>query len=84
MNKALAALEAALTNAIQTKLGAPMKLQRYSQDGAIGGVCLGMSEYFGVDLAIMRIMWLLFLLFGPGFWVYLVCWICMPDALRRN
>jgi phage shock protein PspC (stress-responsive transcriptional regulator) len=55
-------------------------LRRCGQDGVIGGVCLGMSRYFGVDLAIVRILWAIFIIFGPGIWVYLVCWACMPDS----
>jgi phage shock protein C len=45
----------------------------------IAGVCAGFADYLGVDLTLMRIIWLCAALFtGVGFIAYLVCWIVMP------
>jgi phage shock protein C len=45
----------------------------------IGGVCAGFARYMGVDLTLMRIIWLLVAIFtGIGFIAYLVAWLLMP------
>ena len=39
-----------------------------------------MAEYFGIDPTLVRIIWLLFVLFGGcGLLAYLICWILMPN-----
>lgn len=48
----------------------------------IGGVCAGVANYFGWDVAILRLAYLL-LTFGTAFCgipVYLILWICMPES----
>ena len=46
----------------------------------IAGVCLGMSEYFDLDVTLVRLMWLLLAIFtGVGFLAYIVAWIVMPE-----
>ena len=46
----------------------------------IAGVALGMSEYFDLDITVMRLVWLLVAIFtGVGFIAYLVAWIVMPE-----
>jgi phage shock protein C len=45
----------------------------------IGGVCAGFARYLGVDVTLVRILWLTLALFaGVGFIAYLVAWIIMP------
>jgi len=45
----------------------------------IAGVCAGFAHYFGVDVTLMRILWLIFALFtGIGFVAYIIAWIAMP------
>ena len=45
----------------------------------IGGVCLGLSEYFGGDVTFFRIGFALTgFLGGFGVLVYLISYFCMP------
>ncbi len=47
----------------------------------VGGVCAGIALHFGWDIAVVRIVTLLFALFsGIGFIFYLVAWIVIPEA----
>src|ERR1700693_3706814 len=56
------------------------KLVRPRLGRKVAGVCLGMSEYFDLDVTMVRLMWLLLALFtGVGFVGYLVAWIVMPE-----
>ena len=46
----------------------------------IAGVCLGFSEYFDVDAALVRVVWLITaIMTGFGFLAYLIAWIVMPE-----
>jgi len=46
----------------------------------ISGVCAGFARYFGIDVALMRILWLgIALATGVGFLVYLAAWIILPS-----
>jgi phage shock protein C len=46
----------------------------------IGGVCAGFARYFGMDLVLMRVLWLgIALCTGVGFMVYLAAWIVIPS-----
>lgn len=49
----------------------------------IGGVAGGVAEYLGVDVAIVRIVLLVLLVTGPGFIVYMIGWIAIPEAPER-
>ena len=51
-----------------------------SNDKKLAGVCGGLAEYFGLDASIVRIVWLLCVLFGGfGLLAYLIMWIVMPE-----
>ena len=56
------------------------KLYRSRTDRKIAGVCGGISKYFGVDVTIVRVLFLLLLLPGglPGFVPYLILWLITP------
>jgi phage shock protein C len=55
------------------------KLTRSTTDRMIAGVCGGLAEYFDLDPAIVRLVFLLFTLAGgAGPLIYLVLWIIMP------
>lgn len=54
-----------------------------SNEKWIAGVCGGIANYFGWDLAIVRLVWLLLTLCTvgfPGITAYIILWICMPQA----
>ena len=47
----------------------------------IGGVCSGLGEHFGVDVTLVRVLFvLLTLMTGTGILVYILLWILMPEA----
>ena len=63
--------------------GVPKKLFRDSDDKMIGGVCSGLGFYLGADPVLVRVLFLIALLFGTlGFWVYLIIWIVAPLAVN--
>lgn len=58
------------------------KFYRDPDNGKIAGVCSGISLYFGIDVVIIRILFLVALLCGSaGFWIYVVFWIAAPSAV---
>ncbi len=57
------------------------KLTRSLSDKKLGGVCGGFAKYLNVDPTVMRILFLIAFLCGTiGLWVYLVCWLVMPEG----
>ncbi|MFA5075487.1 MAG: PspC domain-containing protein [Candidatus Babeliales bacterium] len=55
------------------------KLYRSRTDKKIAGVCGGLAKYFDVDPVIIRLVWLLFVLFGgSGLIIYIIAWIIIP------
>jgi phage shock protein PspC (stress-responsive transcriptional regulator) len=58
------------------------KLYRDEHKKVIGGVCAGLADYFGIDVSIVRAIFLLTLILkGGGLLVYIVLWIVLP---KRN
>jgi phage shock protein C len=59
------------------------KLYRSKVDRKIAGICGGMGEYVNIDPTVMRILFIAgFFLTGTlMFWIYLVMWIVIPDAV---
>jgi phage shock protein C len=46
----------------------------------IAGVCLGFSEYFDIDVTVIRIVWLVTVFMtGFGLIPYIIAWIVMPE-----
>jgi phage shock protein C len=56
------------------------RLYRSRRDRMIGGVAGGLAEYFGVDPVIMRLIWLVLLFTGIGFFAYIAALIIIPEA----
>lgn len=57
------------------------KLYRSSKDVMIAGVCGGISEYTGMDATVLRLLWVLVVIFTgffPGILAYIVAAIVMP------
>ena len=55
------------------------KLYKIYQGRVIGGVCLGLSEYFGIDVVFVRVgFFFLVLMWGAGLLLYLVMYFSMP------
>lgn len=57
------------------------RLARLSEDRWIAGVCAGIADYFGWDVATVRIAYLLLscCTASSGVPVYIILWICMPE-----
>jgi phage shock protein C len=55
-------------------------LARIMSEKKIAGVCAGVARYFGVDVTMVRVVWLVLAICTiiPGFLAYLVAWIAMP------
>ena len=50
-----------------------------SDDKMIGGVCAGLAECLDIDPTIVRIVWVLMVLFaGFGILLYVIFWLIMP------
>ena len=57
------------------------KLYRDPDNQILVGVCSGLAAYFGVDVVLVRLLFVLSLLLGgSGVIVYLVLWLIMPIA----
>lgn len=57
------------------------KFYRDPDRKVVGGVAAGVASYFGVDLGVVRFLWVLsILLFGTGFLIYIVLWVIAPNA----
>ena len=59
------------------------RLTRSTSDRRIAGVCGGLAQYLNVDPTVIRIIFLIALLFGAlGFWAYLIIWLAAPEDNR--
>ena len=57
------------------------RLAKSSTNKVISGVCGGLAEYFGIDVTLVRIGWVLFtFLGGSGILAYIICALIMPSA----
>lgn len=57
------------------------KLYRSRNDRMVAGICGGLSDYFGIDPAWVRLLFiLLFFAGGSALLVYLVMWVIIPLA----
>ena len=55
------------------------KLSRNSMNKVIGGVCSGLADFFGLDVALVRIAFVIAFMFASfGFWLYIILWIVLP------
>jgi phage shock protein C len=48
-------------------------LYRDVENGKIGGVCAGISDVYGIDVNILRILSI------PFFGLYILAWIILPE-----
>ena len=61
------------------------RLLRDPDDQIVGGVCSGISAYFGIDDPVWIRLLMAFLIFsGVGFMLYIILWIVVPEARTRN
>lgn len=57
------------------------RLSRPRDDRKIAGVCAGFARYFGVDVTLIRILWVVLAIWpiGLGVILYVIGWIVMPN-----
>ena len=59
----------------------PKRLYRDFERGVVGGVCAGVGEYLGVDPVLVRVLFVIALVFTaviPLVLVYLAMWALVP------
>ena len=63
---------------------AARRLTLSSRNKKIGGVCGGFSEYFDLDVTLVRIVWTILVFTPPGLGLiaYLLAWLIMPKEHR--
>ena len=59
----------------------PMAQLKRSKSKVVAGVCAGLADYLGWDVAITRLLYVLLTIFTAfsGVLVYIVLWIAMPE-----
>ena len=71
---------AASSAGFQRPAGSP-GLSRPFEGKKVAGVCAGFARYFGLDVTLVRILWVILCFWPPcaGIIAYIVCWIVMPQ-----
>ncbi len=61
---------------------APTTKQLYRDpNGKVGGVCAGVAHYLDLDVALVRILFLLLVVtLGTGVLAYLIAWAVIPES----
>jgi phage shock protein C len=58
------------------------RLVRSTNDRKLAGVCAGIADYFDLDVTIVRVLWVLAVLFaGTGVLAYGVLWVAVPEGI---
>ena len=56
------------------------RLMRPRAGRKIAGVCAGFANYFDLDATLVRLVWLVIVIFGgTGLLAYVIGWIVMPE-----
>jgi phage shock protein PspC (stress-responsive transcriptional regulator) len=57
------------------------KFYRDPDRKVVGGVAAGVASYFGIDIGVVRFLWVLSIfLFGTGILIYIILWVISPAA----
>lgn len=55
------------------------RLYRVNEGKILCGVCMGLSEYFEIDVTIVRLIWVFIsLVYGSGILLYIIAALIMP------
>ena len=61
------------------------RLRRNMFNKVIGGVCSGLADYFGLDVVLVRAIFVIAFLFASfGFWLYIILWIVLPESQSQS
>ncbi|MBV8072620.1 MAG: PspC domain-containing protein [Acidobacteriaceae bacterium] len=57
------------------------RLTRSRTDRKIAGVCAGLARYIGMDVTLLRVLFVVFTIWpcGAGLLAYIICWIVVPN-----
>ena len=57
------------------------KLEIPKEGKKLAGVCVAWANFLGIDVTLVRIVWVLLLIPGglPGLIPYLICWVLIPE-----
>ncbi len=60
------------------------RLYRDENDKILGGVCAGLANYFGIDIVIVRIIFVVLAIsFGFGLIPYIILWVAVPSSSTK-
>jgi phage shock protein C len=60
----------------------PRALRRSRTDRMIAGVCAGLAHHFGLDVTLVRVLYVVVSILSaafPGILVYIVLWLVIPE-----
>jgi phage shock protein C len=60
----------------------PRPLRRSRMDRMIAGVCAGLAHHFGLDVTLVRVLYVVVSILSvafPGILVYIVLWLVIPE-----
>ncbi len=61
------------------------KLHKSEKNRMICGVCAGLAEYFGIDVTVLRLVFVALGIFGSsGVWLYLIAAVIMPSGTSED
>ena len=60
------------------------RLYRDENDKILGGVCAGLANYFGIDVVVVRIIFVVLAIsFGFGLIPYIILWVAVPSSATK-
>jgi phage shock protein C len=69
-----------ITDMSENNGGGGKRLQRRREGRVWAGVCVGLADYFGVDVNLVRLGFGIFTVFwGFGLVLYLLAWVLLPE-----
>lgn len=61
------------------------RLERSRTNRVVAGVCAGLADYLKIDIALMRVLFVVATICGSfGFWMYVIFWIVLPEENIHN
>ena len=55
------------------------RLYRSRSERMIAGICAGLGQYLGTDPTVIRLVFVLLAVLGPGVIIYLIAWLIVPE-----
>jgi phage shock protein C len=63
-----------------SNLGGGKRLERKLEGRWLAGVCAGFADYFGLDVALIRVIFaVVTLAYGLGLIIYVASWVIIPE-----